>query len=54
MASQWSEYADEIAPTTVLLVGFVLLVFPEPATSALGFGLLLFGAVWWFFEWQRP
>ena len=29
MASQWSEYADEIAPTTVLLVGFVLLVFPR-------------------------
>jgi hypothetical protein len=36
----------------MLLVGFVLFVFPEPATSALGAGLLL-GSVWWFCQWGQ-
>jgi hypothetical protein len=54
MELQWSEYADDIAPATVVVVGFVLFVFPEPATTALGSGLLLFGAAWWFYEWRRP
>lgn len=54
MSPQLSDFADEIAPTTLILVGFVLFVFPEPATSALGSGLLLLGAAWWFYEWQRP
>lgn len=49
----WSEYWNEIEPTVVLVVGFVLFVIPEPATSALGAGLLLFGAAWWFYEWGR-
>jgi hypothetical protein len=54
MAPQWSAYVDEIAPTTVVLLGVVLFVLPEPTTSALGSGLLLFGAAWWFYEWRRP
>lgn len=54
MALQWSDFVDEIAPTTLVIVGFVLLVFPEPATSTIGAGLLLFGAAWWFYEWRRP
>ena len=54
MTPQWSTFADEIAPVTLILVGFVLFVFPEPATSALGSGLLLLGAAWWFYEWRRP
>jgi hypothetical protein len=54
MALQWSDVADEIAPATLILVGVVLFVFPEPATSVLGSGLLLFGAAWWVFEWRRP
>ncbi|WP_162991602.1 hypothetical protein [Halostella salina] len=49
----WSEYWNEIEPTAVLLVGFVLFVVPEPTTSVLGAGLLLFGAAWWFYEWGR-
>lgn len=48
-----SKYLDEVEPVTMLLVGFVLFVFPEPATSALGAGLLLLGSVWWFYEWGR-
>lgn len=51
--SIWSRYWNEIEPTLVILIGFVLFVFPEPATSALGAGLLLFGVAWWFFEWGR-
>jgi len=47
------DYLDDIGPATMLLVGFLLFVFPEPATSALGAGLGLLGAVWWFYEWGR-
>ncbi|MEF8820461.1 MAG: hypothetical protein V5A31_00810 [Haloferacaceae archaeon] len=53
MALDWADVSDEAAPTIVILVGFVLFVFPEPATSALGAGLLLFGGGWWFYEWGR-
>jgi len=48
-----SDYLDEVEPVTMMLVGFLLFVFPEPATSALGAGLLLLGSVWWFYEWGR-
>lgn len=48
-----TDYLDEIEPVTMMLVGFLLFVFPEPATSALGAGLLLLGSVWWFYEWGR-
>lgn len=46
-------YLDELEPVTMVLVGFVLFVIPEPATSALGAGLMLLGSVWWFYEWGR-
>ncbi|WP_436924851.1 hypothetical protein [Halosimplex amylolyticum] len=49
----WPEYWNEIEPSLLILIGFVLFVFPEPATSALGAGLMLFGAAWWFYEWER-
>ncbi|MDS0259116.1 hypothetical protein NDI56_06890 [Haloarcula sp. S1CR25-12] len=48
-----SDYLDEVEPVTMMLVGFLLFVFPEPATSALGAGLLLLGSAWWFYEWGR-
>ncbi|WP_262178259.1 hypothetical protein [Haloarcula laminariae] len=48
-----SDHLDEVEPATMLLVGFLLFVFPEPATSALGSGLLLLGSAWWFYEWGR-
>jgi hypothetical protein len=47
------EYWNELEPAAVILVGFLLFVFPEPATSALGAGLMLLGASWWFYEWGR-
>jgi len=48
-----SNYYDEIEPVTMLGIGFVLFIIPEPATSTLGIGLMLLGASWWFYEWQR-
>ena len=48
-----TDYLDELTPTTMLLVGFVLFVVPEPATSALGAGLLFLGSAWWFYQWGR-
>lgn len=48
-----AKYYDEIEPVTMLAVGFVLFIIPEPATSTLGLGLMLLGASWWFYEWQR-
>ena len=48
-----SDHLDEVGPGTMMLVGFVLFVFPEPATSALGAGLLLLGSAWWFYQWGR-
>ncbi|MFC7077296.1 MULTISPECIES: hypothetical protein [Haloarcula] len=46
-------YFDDIGPATMGLIGAVLFVIPEPATSALGAGLLLLGGSWWFYEWKR-
>jgi hypothetical protein len=50
LASYW----DELEPTALVVVGFVLFVIPEPATSTLGIGLMLLGIAWWFYEWDRP
>jgi hypothetical protein len=48
-----TRYYDEIEPVTMLLIGFVLFIIPEPASSTLGVGLMLLGGAWWFYEWQR-
>jgi hypothetical protein len=48
-----ADLRDEAAPTTLLLVGAVLVVVPDPATTALGAGLVLLGAAWWAYEWGR-
>jgi len=48
-----TRYYDEIEPVTMLLIGFVLFIIPEPASSTLGLGLMLLGGAWWFYEWQR-
>ncbi|RZV08462.1 hypothetical protein BDK88_2532 [Natrinema hispanicum] len=52
LLSLWN-YVNELEPTLLILVGFVLFVFPEPATSAFGAGFILLGASWWFYEWGR-
>lgn len=49
----FSSYWNEIEPAILIVVGVLLFVFPEPATSALGAGLILLGASWWFYEWGR-
>jgi hypothetical protein len=54
MAPSLATYWDELEPTALIVVGFVLFVIPEPATSTLGIGLMLLGIAWWFYEWDRP
>lgn len=53
MSSSLGGYWNELEPTLLIIVGFVLFVFPEPATSTLGVGLMLLGGAWWFYEWNR-
>lgn len=48
-----ASYVDELSPGLTILIGIVLIVFPEPATSTLGAGLLLFGLAWLAYEWNR-
>lgn len=47
------DYAYEAGPTLIIVIGFILFVIPEPATSALGVGLMLLGAAYWFYDWNR-
>ncbi|WP_201740130.1 hypothetical protein [Salinigranum halophilum] len=54
MGFSLANYWDELEPTALIIVGFVLFVIPEPATSTLGIGLMLLGIAWWFYEWDRP
>lgn len=49
-----ASYLNEIEPTVMILVGLVLFVIPEPASSTLGAGLMLLGISWWFYEWRGP
>ena len=46
-------YLNELEPTAMILVGFVLFVIPEPVSSTLGAGLMLLGVSWLFMEWRR-
>ena len=41
------EHMEEVEPTILIGLGFILFLIPEPATSALGIGLMLLGIVWW-------
>lgn len=49
--SLWNRL-EEVDPTTLIVVGFVLFVIPEPATSTLGVGLMLLGIAWWVSWWD--
>ncbi len=42
-----SDNMEEVEPTVLIGLGFVLFLIPEPATSTLGIGLMLLGIVWW-------
>lgn len=48
------EYVEELEPTVLITAGFVLFVIPEPATSAIGVGMMLLGIAWWVQEWRAP
>ena len=41
------DYMEEVEPTILIALGFILFLIPEPATSTLGVGLMLLGIVWW-------
>lgn len=47
-----TDHLEEVEPTVLIALGFVLFVIPEPATSALGVGLMLIGIAWWIQEWH--
>jgi hypothetical protein len=49
-----TDYIDELSPVAVIVAAVVLIVIPEPATTTLGAGLLLFGLAWLAYEWNRP
>lgn len=53
MSSSLGGFWNELEPTLLIVIGFVLFVIPEPATSTLGVGLMLLGGAWWFYEWNR-
>ncbi len=42
-----SDHMEEVEPTILIALGFILFLIPEPATSTLGVGLMLLGIVWW-------
>lgn len=46
------ERLSAVRPTTMIVAGLVLVVIPEPATSALGAGLTLLGISWWISNWR--
>jgi hypothetical protein len=48
-----TKYYDELSPGALILVGIVLVVFPEPATSTFGAGMVLLGLAWLAYEWDR-
>ena len=48
--SVW-DHIDEVEPTILVVLGFILFIIPDPATSTLGVGLMLLGIVWWIQEW---
>jgi hypothetical protein len=46
------DHIDDAEPSFLITVGFVLFIIPEPASSAFGIAMMLFGIVWWFDEWR--
>lgn len=48
-----TSHLDEVEPTAMIVAGLILFLFPEPATSTLGLGLMFLGGAWWVKEWDR-
>ncbi|WP_254830790.1 hypothetical protein [Haloglomus salinum] len=49
-----TDYLDEAEPAALVVIGLVLIVIPEPATTTLGAGVFLFGLAYMAYEWNRP
>lgn len=47
------DHVDDVEPSFFIGVGTILFLVPEPASSALGLGMILLGIVWWFDEWRE-
>lgn len=47
----WERFA-ELDATALIVFGLVLVVIPEPATSAAGLGIVLLGVAWWISNWR--
>ena len=45
------DHIEELEPSGLIFIGAVLFLIPDPATSTLGIGLILFGAAWWVWMW---
>ena len=52
VAAEDNGWWDEGLITLLLVVGVVLFVFPEPATSALGVLLIVAGLIAWLVDWM--
>ncbi len=46
------DHIEELEPSGLILIGGLLFVIPEPATSTLGLGMMLLGLVWGIRAWQ--
>ena len=47
------DHLEEVEPSVLITVGFVLFIIPEPATSTLGIAMMLLGIAWWVDEWPN-
>lgn len=45
------QYSEEELATILIVVGFVLFIFPTPITSLIGIIVMFLGAVTWFTDW---
>jgi UPF0716 family protein affecting phage T7 exclusion len=46
------DHLDELEPSGLIIIGAILVLIPEPATSTFGLGLVLLGIVWLVREWR--
>jgi UPF0716 family protein affecting phage T7 exclusion len=46
------DHFEELEPSGLIIIGAILVLIPEPATSTLGAGLVLLGLAWWFWQWR--
>jgi hypothetical protein len=47
----WEIGSTSVSAATLMIIGLVLFLFPEPATSAFGLFLIGLGVLIWFMGW---